>query len=745
MKTSIIVSVLILATTCNTSPAQERARPAAASPTSDYESDVSAVLEAVDQALVQARQLLEGSGNVKDKAALETAVKEMERSRVALTEAKKSPDKLPAALAAEEAAFQALLKALPKEYRMSRTRNRSQKGNSSGQPSQQELGQMDLEGEQNRYETERQAGADQTPQQREAAQTEDRLKQLARRQQDLNERLRDLQTALKEAKTDQQREDIQRQLKRLRDEERQMLSDVDELRQQMEQSQDAARQADARQQLEQTRNDVQRAAQNLEKQSVSEALASGARAEEQLQNLRENMRRQSSSQFSQQMRDLRKQARDLADKENQIAHDLDALNNSAQKQLDDSAQRRSIAERMVGQEAALTNMLAQARVVSEQAENAEPLLSKQLYDVVRRGDQMRTENQLDVGAQLTDRGFLPQASQMERNAGKNIDELRQGIDRAADSVLGSETDALKFAQKELDDLARQVSGEAANATNSTNSAEAAARARNGTNSPAMAGNRTGDRNRGNSGDTNNPALAESAPGAGQRTPGAQNPGRDSQTQNSERNGRRGQANDQGRESGESQQAANQPGDSQNPGQENQGNQEQNRGQGGRQGQQASNSQRGGNAASPGERAATGNQTNADDKQRLRELAQQLGGQRRGGAVNGPITGTDFIDWTERLRDVEQAVDSQDVRNQLATVRERVGVYRRSFRESGLRPDRDSLMKKVLEPLALARDWVDQELARTQNERSLVPLDRDPVQEKYSDLVRRYYEKLGSAQ
>jgi hypothetical protein len=48
-------------------------------------------------------------------------------------------------------------------------------------------------------------------------------------------------------------------------------------------------------------------------------------------------------------------------------------------------------------------------------------------------------------------------------------------------------------------------------------------------------------------------------------------------------------------------------------------------------------------------------------------------------------------------------------------------------------------------LQLARDWVGQELSRTQDDRSLVPLDRDPVQEKYSDMVRKYYEKLGSSQ
>ena len=191
--------------------------------TSNYAADIGVVLDAQSQALTQARQALEHISNAREQVPLQAAIKEMERAHSALEAAVKSPEKLPAALAAEQSAYQALLKATPREYRMSNSRNRD----GSGQPNQQELNQLDLPGQDNRYETERQATAAPTQQQREQAQAVDRLKQLARRQQDLNERLRDLQTALQEARNDQQREEIQRQLKRLRDEERQMLSDVD--------------------------------------------------------------------------------------------------------------------------------------------------------------------------------------------------------------------------------------------------------------------------------------------------------------------------------------------------------------------------------------------------------------------------------------------------------------------------------------------------------------------------------------
>lgn len=721
MKQFLIISSAVLGFALGL-PAQEQKPSATAAPggsaggpatnlTGNYASDVGVVLEAERQALEQARQLLESGENTRDRSALETAVKEMERSRSALEAAKKSPEKLAVAIAAEQSAYQALLKAIPREYRMTRSRNRSQSGSSAGRPGQEEMDQLELTQEANRYETERQATAAPTPQQREQTQTLDRLKELARRQQDLNDRLRDLQTALQEARTEPEREEIQRQLKRLRDEERQMFADVDELRQQVEQSPDAAKQAQARQQLEQTRSDVQRAAQQLERQSVSEALAAGARAEQNLQNLRENMRQQTSSQFSGQMRQLRNQARDLANQEDQIGRDLGELNNSGRKTLDDSAQRQSLVEQMARQQSALTNLLGEMRSVTEQAESTEPLLSKQLYDLVRRADQRHTDNQLEIGAQLVERGFLPQASQSERAANQNIDELRQGIERAAESVLGSEAEALRYAQKELDDLAAQVAKEMPADTNLTAaSAESGARGHGQTNSTAQAGSRGANQNGSGRAGTNANAGAASAGGGTEE----QAAGEESSSQSPQNGGREGRA-----------------GEGNNHASSNQG-------------QRAGNSSNGQDASSAEGQAGAPTGGGDAEREQLRQFAQQLGG-RGGLGLNGPITGNNYVDWSDRLRDVEQALDSPDLRNQLATVRERVGVYRRAYRQNGRVPAREDLQNQVLAPLALARQWVGQELARAQDDRSLVPLDRDLVQEKYSDLVKKYYEKLGSPQ
>ena len=733
--------------------------------TGDYVSNIAVVSESQQQALAQAQEMLASGEGVRDTAALQTAIEQMQLAQSALNDAKNSPDKLPVAIAAEQAAYQALLKVMPREYRMTQQQRNSQQGQQSGQAgqaSQRQMDQLDMQREENRYETESQASAPQNAQQREQTQTVDRLKELSQRQQDLNDRLRELQTQLQAARTDTEREDIQRQLKRLQDEQRQMLANVDQLRQDLNQSPNASSQADTQQQLEQTRNDMERAAREMQNQSASGALAAGQRAQEAMQNLRDNLRKQTSSQFSDQMRQLRNEARDLTKQQDEIARGLDSLQNGEHQALDNAAGRQQIVQQMEKQQSTLTNLLSQMRAVTEQAEATEPLLSKQLYDTLRRADQMHTDNLLEMGSQLTDRGFLPQASQAERAARTNITELASSVERAADSVLGSEADALRYAQKELDDLTRQVERELGGT--GTNGAALGLGGTNGaggqSNRVALANGRNGNAARGQG--TNSMAQANG------RSPGNDSQSAENNSQGQPSGNRGEQANGNGNQSqqpnangnnGEQASAGNpQPGQRQGqgrgPGQE----QAQNQGQGqeptagennGGRGNRGGNPQQANNA--PGDGSQRGEQAqaggNAGGGDRLRQLAVQLGGGGSAGGLgnNGPITGNEYVNWSDRLRDVEQVVDPADLRNQLATVRERASVLRADYRANGRKPDADVVRQQILTPLTQVRVWLQEELARKEKSDSLVPLDRDPVPDNYADLVRKYYEKLGSAQ
>ena len=66
---------------------------------------------------------------------------------------------------------------------------------------------------------------------------------------------------------------------------------------------------------------------------------------------------------------------------------------------------------------------------------------------------------MENSAELLRRGFVEQARELQPDVTRDLEELRRGVERAAESVLGDETNTLRFAQRELDDLSRQLEQE----------------------------------------------------------------------------------------------------------------------------------------------------------------------------------------------------------------------------------------------------------------------------------------------
>jgi hypothetical protein len=109
---------------------------------------------------------------------------------------------------------------------------------------------------------------------------------------------------------------------------------------------------------------------------------------------------------------------------------------------------------------------------------------------------------------------------------------------------------------------------------------------------------------------------------------------------------------------------------------------------------------------------------------------------------GPITGEGFVNWSDRLREIEEIIEFPDLRNDVAAARERARLLRLDYRRDRKKPDWAVVRLQVINPLAQVRDRIAEELARRQSSDNLVPIDRDPVPARYSDLVRHYYEELG---
>ena len=294
-------------------------------PSEKFVEDSKLLLESQHSAIEQAAQL---SGRLRDatsKGHLEKASQFMKDAEKHLANAvqKSSIASHTPALAAEQAAYQALLKLRAREFQVVRGNMRQGGRNSrgsSGSPSQRQLQQLELKNDENRYEEQRSARSQQSREeqaQRETRQVLNRLRELAKRQTDLNERLKELQSALEAAKTEQARQEIERQLKRLREQEQQILRDSDELRERMEREENRDRMAEERQQMEQGREHVRQASEALEAGRLSQALTEGARAGRQLNDLREQLRKKASNRFADEMTEMRNQARRLD--EDQVA------------------------------------------------------------------------------------------------------------------------------------------------------------------------------------------------------------------------------------------------------------------------------------------------------------------------------------------------------------------------------------------------------------------------------------------
>jgi hypothetical protein len=125
---------------------------------------------------------------------------------------------------------------------------------------------------------------------------------------------------------------------------------------------------------------------------------------------------------------------------------------------------------------------------------------------------------------------------------------------------------------------------------------------------------------------------------------------------------------------------------------------------------------------------------------LNNLLEQMGGAN----TSAPISGNDFLEFSDRLRDVEEMLDDPELQSQVARVREAARDIRREARKHAADPQWALVERLVANPLRDLRVKLQEELLRkTAEKNSLVPIDRDPVPSEFEKAQQKYYENLGS--
>lgn len=727
-------------------------------------------------------QLQEAMAEIQDAELLlmaQGAQKTMQQAGQSVAEFVVDPnaEKLTEARSLQQQAFAGLMKMRAKETEIQQSQSQSSSSSSSSSSSQQQMQELELDNERQRYESERQAAEQQQEQQQEAVQVLNRLKELARRQAMMNERIKELESELRAAETEKEKDEIERELKRLQDEQQDLLRDVDEVSQEMQEQDQSAQQSgqqseqqqqqaqEAQQQLQQAREQVQRTSEALQAKDLQKAISEGTRAERQFDQLQEDFRQQTSSQFSEAMQDLRQQARDLQQNQEDMARELageassqssdatdadstdadatdsDATAAKAQKarpSLKAERDKEGIARKIDEQKDRLERILEQAEQVVKAAEESEPLLSRRLYDTLQDSQKERTVDALEATQILMDRGLWNQAQQTEQLVRKGIDELTQGIERAADAVLGSEQESLQRAEQTVQELAKELQQEIARATDAgeqqqgTESGPPSSQDAGG--QPSEEANQTAEQGQ--------QAGGQQSENKGQPSNGEGQQGQDGEPGREGKPGGEGQPSDQGQsqqsqpgqgKSGQGQ-PSEQPGQASQPGQQPSGQQQpgqgqQSSGQPG-QGQPSESQQASGQSSGGGPSALLGGGREASGDSASRNAA--------------PLTGEDYRDWSNRLREVEEILDDDELRNQAARVRDRARSIRAEFRRHGKEPEWDLVQSELLDDMLDLQRRIQQQLSGMQSERSLAPIDREPVPEAYNEVVKRYYELLGQS-
>jgi hypothetical protein len=425
--------------------------------------DLTLVRDSQSDALSSGQGALEEAQDPEAAVSLTTATKAMDTALEFLSEAVDSGSgkPLPEALAAEQSAYQALLELREREHQITQSRNNNNRSAQTSQQFEQQLQQLELRQQEDRYESQRMAQNETQTQQREDLQVLNRLRDLARRQEDMANRLREAEAALQQAQDEQAREEAKRQLKRLQDEQMQALEDMDELQQRMDQTQNRQRMAETRQQLDQTRSRIQQSTEQMEQGQVSSATNSTTRAQRELEEARDDFQRSTSSQFESEVRTLRENARDLDQTQQEISEQMNEQVESrqARRSLSDSNAVESLSEQLTQQQDKARDLIEAMKDLTDASEASEPLLSRKLYETLRRTGTDNLDQALEVTEELVRRNFLTEAQRIEQRASEAVRTLREGVEEAAQAVLGDPTDALQQAQAQLDTLIEDLEDE----------------------------------------------------------------------------------------------------------------------------------------------------------------------------------------------------------------------------------------------------------------------------------------------
>jgi hypothetical protein len=660
--------------------------------------DVAVVRESEAITLEQTKAEMEKAEDAEVKQALTEAWKGMREALDALQKAEEGQRAaLMQAQEHEQSALQWLYQASEREHLVARQDPKAKSSGGAPKEKDEQLMNLELKQEEQRYEQEKTAQAEQSAEQKESLEVLNKLKELARRQEALAKKMQELREQMAQAGSEAEKEELRDQLDRLQEEQEDLLRGLDDLNEKLAGSERAADMEETRKELEAVREQALESAEKLKEENLADAANAATRAERDLKALEEDFREKSARRFSEEMKGIKRDVQAVAEAQKKISEGLEnqktpegAERGDTSNALDRMLSGSEAAKALVEQQDRVEKLMEQLKGVSEQAEGAEPILSRKLYEAVRGAQTGGLEEHLEEARMQSRYGDRAAAQEAERKAATAVEKLAKQVDSAAEAVLGSEAEGLRMARNELDRLIGEVAEEGEKAEVAEGKGDEGKGDKEGKGEGKQAGEvAEGKGEKGEGGEA----------GKGEAT------GKVEEGKGGQMAGAKGEGEGQGKGEGK--------GEGQGEG----GKVAEGKGQGGGRGGQAGNARSGG-----------GGEWFFDE---AGEVPRQ-----------GPFSGDGYREWAERLSLVEELVGDPELANEAARVADAARALKLEHGRNNEAPQAATLQARITMPLLELRNRVNEALARKGAQDPTVPIDRDAVPPAFRDLVRRYYTELG---
>ncbi len=348
---------------------------------------------------------------------------------------------------AEQRAYRILLQLQPQDSEVGRSREQGEMGEPDLKAGMDEL---ELDKNRNFYEEERVTRAEQE----QAAETRDKIKDLAERQKAIDSELAKLIAARDQNATE--RREQQRRLERLREEAKKNLDQLDRVRRETENSKadSAGGLGDS---LDQVREQMSESLDKLKPESLQDARAAASSAVRDLDRLERQLGEQTRETAVERMAGIQQSLESLREQQRRIERrvaELQQTKDSPRLTANDPKQVQKTALMKDKQEHAkdFERLMEDAATLANMAQGDQDQLASRLGDWLRKTSKRGIGEDIEKTTDLARLGAWPELAEREAQLGAKLEQAGKELDKLAGRVGGNELESRQQALEELRDL-----------------------------------------------------------------------------------------------------------------------------------------------------------------------------------------------------------------------------------------------------------------------------------------------------